>query len=312
MNSLGVGVIHAAVEGLASVLPVSSEGHRVALQVWLEGDGDLDNVLAMGQVGTGLALLVVTRERLAHAMAAGLRGLARPALLQDTEAGRDAVAIVLGAVAAAMVSQLLGPAMVRNRVPLVAAAGFLVTALGLVSTAWAPRARSDAPSLGVGLIAGLAHGLAVVPGLSATAATFIVLRWSSVRRWAAAELALLIACPVYLLSGALHLLEASGRLPEARVLVAAAVAAFLAASLAAAAWRALCDRQATVFVGVWLATLALSAIAYDRALPAPAEALPIEADVKDDRTGIRTDRRVNVLGSRPMTPRGNRPFTIFS
>jgi len=308
MSALGADLLHAAMGGATSVLPLSPDGHRVALEIWFEGDGHLDHVLAMGQVATGLALLVFTRARLAQAMAAGLRGLARPALLQDTEAGRDAVAIVVGAVAAAILSGFLAPPMVHNRVPLVAAAGFLVTALGLVSTAWAPKARGNAPSLGAGLVAGLAHGLAVVPGLSATAAAFVVLRWSSVRRWAAAELALLIACPVYLLNGSRHLLEASGHLPETRILVGSAVAAFGAATLAAVLWRTLCERQATVFVGVWLATLALSAIAYDRALPAPAEALPIEAQASSDRAGIRTDPGANVLGSPPMTLRGNRPL----
>ncbi len=310
MSAFSADLVHAAMEGVTSVLPLSPDGHRVALQIWLEGDGHLDHVLAMGQVATGIALAVVTRRRLAQAMAAGLRGLARPALLQDTEPGRDAVAIVVGAVAAAIVSQFLAPTMVHNRVPLVAAAGFLVTALGLLSTAWSPQPTTDAPTLGAGLLAGLAHGVAVVPGLSATAAAFVVLRWSSVRRWAAAELALLIACPVYLLNGSRHLLEASGQLPASGVLVAAATAAFVAAILAAAVWRALCDRQATVFVGVWLATLALSAIAYDRALPAPAEALPIEARAGSDPAGIRTDRGANVLGSRTMTPCGKRPLAI--
>lgn len=310
MNALSADLVHAALAGVTSVLPLSPDGHRVALQIWLEGDGHLEHVLAVGQVATGIALVVVTRQRLAQAMAAGLRGLAHPARLQDTEPGRDAVAIVIGAVTAAIVSQLLAPTMVHNRVPMVAAAGFLVTALGLVSTAWSPRAKTDAPSLGAGLVAGLAHGLAVVPGLSATAAAFVVLRWSSVRRWAAAELALLIACPVFLLSGARHLLEASGELPASNVLVAGAAAAFVAATFAATVWRALCERQATVFVGVWLATLAISAIAYDRALPAPAEALPIEARAVSDPAGIRTDRGANVLGCRPMTPCGKRPLAI--
>ncbi len=274
-------VAYAAVEGLSRVLPVSASGHRVAAFVWL-GDVERGAMLAeVAQLGCLAALLVVVRMRLAAAFAEGIRGIARPAVLQSHSGGRDAIAIAVGSVVAIAAEMLMHPVLsALNNTPTLAAAGLLVTAAGLASTARAPAPRHLCPSaLGAALV-GLAHGLAAVPGASRVGAAFIVLRWLSVTGWRAAEMAILISIPSLALAGVKFFAVGGTRVqhgmsPGAGQLALAVTVAFVAASVAAAWWKTLCEKGLTPWLGVWLVPLALALIGYSRALPHPTDRLPI-------------------------------------
>lgn len=132
-------VVYAAIEGLCRVLPVSASGHRVAASVWL---GEVEAGIALtrvAQLGCLAALVVVVRTRLGAAFADGIRGIARPSVLQSQTGGRDAIAIAVGAIVAIATEMSLAPILSAvNGTPTVAAAGLLVTAAGLLSTARAP------------------------------------------------------------------------------------------------------------------------------------------------------------------------------
>ncbi len=275
-------VAYAAIEGVSRVLPVSASGHRVAASVWL---GDVASGTALAEIATLgclAALVVVVRVRLATAFTEGIRGIARPSVLQSQVGGRDAVAIAVGSVVAIAVEMALAPMQSGvNETPTVAAAGLLLTALGLASTHWAPAPRQLCPSALGAAFVGLAHGLAVLPGASQVGAAFIVLRWLAVSGWRSAEMAILVSLPSLTL-GVLRLFGKSstgalGAAPSGGELALAVTVAFVTASLAASWWKALCEREGTPWLGLWLVPLALALVGYGRALPHPTDPLPLSA-----------------------------------
>src|SRR5687768_6871425 len=96
-------VVFAALLGLGALLPISESGHVVAARVWLGGGRALEPVTLAAGIGVLCAVIVVTRRRLGLALGEGLRGIARPAVLQASDGGRDATALVIGAVVMAAV-----------------------------------------------------------------------------------------------------------------------------------------------------------------------------------------------------------------
>lgn len=272
-------VLHALLQGFTTVLPLSETGHQLAARIWLGGDHSLATLSSVAQLGCLVALLVVARKRAARAFTEGIRGLARPAVLQSTEGGRDAVAVGLASLVAGTSDILLRPYVSdMNVTPVVVGVGLLLTAVGLGSTAFTPPPRHVSPAALGALLVGLAHGLAAVPGASRIGAAFVVLRWLGVGGWRAAEGAMLISVPVMALQGARLALEAPrvGALGVgwfALVVSLSCVAALVGANL----WRALCERNRTPLLGLWLVPLALAVLAYGRALPQPVEQLPVKA-----------------------------------
>jgi undecaprenyl pyrophosphate phosphatase UppP len=266
-------VAYAAVEGVTRVLPLSATGHRLAAAIWLGDARGGELVADLAQIGCLLALVWAVRARLASAFSEGIRGIARPVMLQRDAGGRDAVAIALGTISAVVCDSVLG----AYRSPLLAtpyvtALGLLLTAAALGSVSLAPAPRSLCPSALGAVLAGVAHGAAILPGASQVGAAFVVIRWFSVSSWRAAEMALLISIPTLGIEAmklvaarggqALHL----GAMPLGDIALAVMVA-FLCASLAAVWWRALCESSRIAWLGAWLVPLALALIGYGRALP---------------------------------------------
>ena len=269
---------HAALAGLTSVLPLSASGHRFVARVWLGSGVGLGGIDQVAHVGIVLALVVVVWRRLTDALAAGIRGLTRPAVLQRSSAGRDAVALILASVAAAGTGLLLVPLVSPlNDNWFVVGAGLALTAAAVGSTALAPAPRHTCPTVTGALLSGLAYGMAVIPGSSPVAMAFVVLRWLGVTSFNALELTLATSVPVLSLALARDLFAGG---PSAMPvgggeLLLGAVLAFLGALVGAAAWRWLAHRERSAWLGLWLSSLALAVMAYGRALPPPGMAPPI-------------------------------------
>jgi undecaprenyl-diphosphatase len=279
--NLGLAALHAAIEGFFSTLPLSASGHRLAARIWAGEVRDLPACVAVAQLGCAAAISIVTRARLGAAFAEGIRGIARPSVLNEG-AGRDAVglaiAALVGAVGHGVASAWSSP---LNEVPTVAGAGLLLTAAALASTAWAPSGLSPerlGPSPWGAMMVGLAYALAVLPGLSAVAAAYVVARWLGIATWRAAETALVVSFPA-LAFGSIRSLVADGAPFDSAGVAIAAVVAFVAALLAASLWRAICERQRTALLALWLLPLALAILGYGRALPHPTTDLPLSASV---------------------------------
>lgn len=285
---LGLAVLHAAIEGFFATLPLSASGHRLVAHLWTGESQRLAACVAVAQLGSAAALLVVTRARLGAAIAEGIRGITRPAVLQEG-AGRDAVALAIAALVGAVGHGLADAwSSPLNEVPVVTGVGLLLTAAALASTIVSGEVASRdgsaadrsperlGPTPWGAALVGLAFGLAVVPGMSAVAAAFVVARWLGVAAWPAAEMALVVSLPA-LAFGSVRRLVADGVALDGAAIALVLGVAFGAALLAAGLWRTLCERHHTPRLALWLLTLALAILAYGRALPHPTADLPVSA-----------------------------------
>jgi undecaprenyl-diphosphatase len=267
-------VVFAALHGVTALLPVSASGHQFVARIWLGTPRGLGALEALAELGCLLAMVVITRKRLGRACVEGIRGIARPAVLQSSAGGRDALAILLAALVAAATGLLMRPLSDINGIPMVAGAGLLLTGVALASTVWAPPARHVAPGALGALVVGLAHGLAVVPGTSQICAAFVALRWLGVGSWRGAEMAMMVSVPVMALTGArLAFVHPDFDALGAAEIALAVTLAFVTASLGATWWKALCERQRSAWLSLWVVPLALAVLAYGRALPDPSEPL---------------------------------------
>jgi undecaprenyl-diphosphatase len=268
-------VVFAALEGFTGVLPLSDSGHQLVARIWLGDVHAIKGIQALAELACLLALAIASRRRLGAALSEGIRGITRPAVLQASGGGRDAVALVLAAVVATGTELTLAPfTSPLNAMPVVAGAGLMLSAAALLSTLVAPSPEHTQPTGAGALLVGLMHGLAVVPGASQVGAAFVALRWLGVSSWNAVEMALLVTIPVLglrsarlLYSGEAHLLGDPALAPGHIAL--ALVVAFVCASLAANWWRALAEKNRTPWLALWLVPLSLAVLAYDRALPEP-------------------------------------------
>jgi undecaprenyl-diphosphatase len=259
----------AALHGFTTVLPISESGHRVAASLWIDDGAHFEGLWLAAQLGTFAALLSAVWRRLGRAVSEGLRGIARPHVLQRSEGGRDAVALMIGSICAAATAWALADLRSHvNETPFVAALGLLATAAALACTVLAPPARRLAPTAFGALVVGVAHGLAILPGASRLAAAFVVLRWLGVGGWRAAEAAMMITLPVMALEIALGVLRPGVREIDVGSAALVLTLALVAGSLGASVWRTLCHKHRTFWLSLWLVPLALALLAYGRATAA--------------------------------------------
>lgn len=261
-------VLLGLLQGVTEFLPVSSSGH-LALAGFLfevEGAGLTLNVLL--HAGTFFATALVLRDRLLVAMKEGLHALLQPRRWTTTQGGKDALFIVVASVPTAAIG--LG---FRDTIeawtlsPLAVGFGFLLTALLLLATLYARSGELFHPSVGMALLAGLAQGIAVVPGVSRSGSTIAVLLFLGVERGRAFELSMLMSLPVIL--GAV-LLEAPRALSSPSGLSAALVGALVAFTSGVAALlllRRIVTRGAFPWFAFWVAPLAFATLAMALAWP---------------------------------------------
>ncbi len=234
-------ILLAVVQGLTEFLPVSSSGHLVLFQHFLEtrqGDVFFDIVLHVGTLGS---VMVVYWRELKRLLA--FDGLALKYILS----------LAVGTLPAVLVGLLAKDAIEGLfHSPIFAAGGLLYTAGLLFSTRlardqgqalpdpWEPRALP----LGKALVIGTAQALAILPGVSRSGSTIAASLWLGLPRAEAARFSFLLSIPA--IGGALVLQLASGAgqaRSDTASLVLAALAAF-AVGLLAIRWTALAVVQA--------------------------------------------------------------------
>lgn len=268
-ESLALGAGH----GLAEILPISASGHGALADMLF---GVSPRALALDvllRVGTLLAIVVMLWPRLKAAVQAGLAALLEPRLFSTAPGARDALVLLLAAVPGSSLSFLLRHVVERlGHSPLAIGVGLLGTAAVLFGSRWTKLGLAERPGVVGALLMGVAQGVAVLPGLSATAATITLALWLGVRRERAFELALLVSLPTSLVTLVLELLAAERtRAALAPGLVWPAVvgcgAAFLAGLVAL--WllrRSVAAGHLSWFVA-WLVPVSLATLALAKAWP---------------------------------------------
>lgn len=189
------------VQGLTEFLPVSSSGHLVLFQQFVEIAGDdvlFDLVL---HVGTLIPVLWFYREQVAELFVDPLRGegpfLQRPGVRLW---GLLVVASVPTAVIGLAFEDLF-EALFAN--PAALAVTFLITAGVLFSTRFAPLGAPRKLALGTAFALGVVQGLAITPGISRSGSTISAALLMGLEKEEAARFSFLMSVPA--ISGAVLL-----------------------------------------------------------------------------------------------------------
>lgn len=184
------------VQGLTEFLPISSSGHLVLAATWFgfKADGEsLELAVAFAtNTGTFLAVLVALRADVWKAASGFVRGLTSAEARQQ-DGWHLAILVIVGSIPTAIIGLGLRGVFERLNAPLPVSIALAVTGLILWT---APRRgrRDEATTLGIrdALVAGVAQGLAVVPGISRSGSTIAALMWRDVDAALAARLSFLL------------------------------------------------------------------------------------------------------------------------
>lgn len=191
LDALLLGVLH----GVTWFFPVSSSGH-LTLSVLLFGLHPWGLGVSL-YAGTFIATIWVLRVRIGEVLLEGLRGALNPGRLRRTPGGQEALVVLIATALTALVFLVLRDKVVNLwSSPLAIGLGLLGTTLLLLSSQWVPRGQMEVPGWGVALLLGLGQGLALLPGVSRSAVTIVMLLWFGVKRERAFELSMLSSLPI--------------------------------------------------------------------------------------------------------------------
>lgn len=224
-------IVLGIVQGATEFLPVSSSGHLVLANYWLGFGGEEDSLALAVDIatntGTFLAVLLALRHDVALAFRGFFSGLVH-AEARSGEGWRLALMVLLGSVPTALLAFALKPVFEDLNSPLPVALALAVTGIVLWT---APRSGSRETARELrwrdALVAGLAQGLAIVPGISRSGSTIAALLWRGTSAALAARLSFLL----YLVASSGVALLGRGDVREAALgwgpLVAMTVASFV-------------------------------------------------------------------------------------
>lgn len=242
LYSLLLGVI----QGITEFLPVSSFGHLVILQHFLN-IGEVPVLFDLLLHAATLAVVILFfRDRIGR-MAAGVwRELFVPA--KRTASDKKELSVFGVLITGTVITGGIG-LVVRNYSesfnPDLVYVLFLVTGIILIlSTLIAPKTTRSEPNLRQGIIIGIAQGFGTLPGISRSGITISAALWSGIDRERAGELSFLFSIPAILGAVVLELGSSSsmnGELSFGIIVVgmaAAALAGFLSLRLLIAVIRA--------------------------------------------------------------------------
>jgi undecaprenyl-diphosphatase len=264
---LGQALVLGVIQGITEFLPISSDGHLALAQLLFTGQADLATTVLL-HAGTLTATVLVLRKRVWAALAEGLRGALHPALLSETQGGRDAVVVALATVPTGIIGLTLKSSVEAwSSSPAIIGACLLGSAVAVGSARWAPRGDRDTPSYAGAILIGIAQGSAVLPGLSRSAMTIATLLWLGVRPERSFELSFLMSLPA--IAGAL-LLETRHAFhggSDPAVLAAATFVAFVVGVGALHVLRAVLAKRAIYLFAAYLVPLGIATLAWAYARP---------------------------------------------
>lgn len=259
-------VLEGALQALTWVLPLSSSGH-LALARLLFGVGTRDvSASFFVQLGILGGTLWVLRVRARDALAGAFGGVTQARRFFTTSGGQDAFVVLVALLpTSALRWALSDTALDWGDSPWAVGAGLAVTTALLLSTLWAGRGQVEFPGWGTALALGVGQGLAVLPGVSRSAATLCIALWFGVQRGRAFELSMLVALPLLLGSLALELPHGLGA-PTLSGALAGLVAALVSIPALRFLARAV-ESDWFPWFALWVGPLAIATLAMARAWP---------------------------------------------
>lgn len=234
------------VQGITEFLPVSSFGHLVILQHFL----DINEVPVLYNLLLHTATLAVVilffRDRIGRMGAGVWRALFVPE--KRTERDKKELSVFGILIAGSIITGGIGLVMrkyIESFNTDIVYILLLITGIILIlSTLIAPKTTHPEPNLRQGIIIGIAQGIGTLPGISRSGITISAALWSGIDREHAGELSFLFSIPAILGAVVLELVSSSSMprvLPLGSIIVgmaAAALAGFLSLRLLIAVIRA--------------------------------------------------------------------------
>lgn len=217
------------VQGLTEFLPISSSGHLVLANYFFgfdDGGGSLELAVDIAtNTGTLLAVLIALRRDVISALGGFFSGLVS-APARRGEGWRLALLVIVGSIPTAILGLLLREVFHTLNAPFPVAIALAVTGLILwVTPRTGRKAEPSQLTFRDALVAGVAQGLAVIPGISRSGATIATL----LGRGTNGELAAKFSFLLYLVASLGVALLGIGEIREARIPLGA-VAAMTAGS----------------------------------------------------------------------------------
>jgi undecaprenyl-diphosphatase len=222
MNDIVVATILGIVEGLTEFLPVSSTGHLILAQNWLNFTGEKANAFAVFiQLGATLAVVGYFRQRIWRVLMALLNkaGGGNPHGMTTADARRFSLGVVIAFIPAAVFGLLFDEmieAILFKPQPVAAALIVGGVAILLIEN-FRPAAKTDVAesiSLSQAWWVGVAQCAALIPGMSRSASTIMGGLLAGLGHAAAAEFSFFLSIPtlgaasLYKLVGVAPLLSA--------------------------------------------------------------------------------------------------------
>lgn len=233
-------LILGVVQGLTEFLPISSSGHLVIAETFLDVPTPGVFVEVALHVATLLSVVIVYRRRLAQLAAGAVRG--------DSAALRYIGLLALATLPAAAVGLLFEDGIERAfDAPAVTGVMLLVTGGLLWSTRFLHHERvRPEPGWPLALAIGAAQAFAILPGISRSGSTITVGLWGRLAGERAAEFSFLLSIPAIAGAALLQLGEINASLGQVGggALLVGAIAAFLSGVLAIQSLVWLIRRQA--------------------------------------------------------------------
>lgn len=166
------------VQGLTEFLPVSSSGHLVLVNYYLGWGETLPAyVTFVTNTGTLLAVLIALRRDVWQALSGFVRGLVA-AEARRTEGWALALAVIIASVPTVLMGLLLRPYFESLNSVVPVSIALIITGLILWFTPQTgPKSDGRKLTFVDALVAGLAQGLAIFPGISRSGTTIAALLW---------------------------------------------------------------------------------------------------------------------------------------
>jgi len=196
--AIWVAIVLGLVQGLTEFLPVSSSGHLLLFQRFFGLDDSpllFDIIL---HIATLCAVIVVFRKKIWQ-------------LIRNPFQKTNYCLLIATAITCTMVLvvHLAGwtDAMRDYRILPIT---FLVTAIVLFAVTMLPRKKEGSPGYKTGIIAGIAQGIAIIPGISRSGSTIAASLATGVKREEAAEFAFLMSIPIIVASFVFEIISSPG------------------------------------------------------------------------------------------------------
>jgi undecaprenyl-diphosphatase len=159
------------VQGVTEFLPISSDGHLALFTLLFRVPEASLALTVLLHVGTLIATALVFRVELSRIALVTLRELREPRALLQTPEGVVLRNIVLASVPTAAIGLMLeSRVQALSETPWIVGAGFLVSAVAVLSTRGRVEGR-EALSTTAAVLVGFVQGLAVLPGVSRSGLT---------------------------------------------------------------------------------------------------------------------------------------------